>query len=882
MNANTDSPKRDGARARLRRAPAVVLAVLLGAGAGSSVGVAAQGTVPVSMRPGDELMVVDCLLPGQVRQLGRMKSFLTARRPIKTTAADCEIRGGEYVAYDRASYGSALKIWLPLAEAGEAEAQTNVGEIFEKGLGVPPDYEAAALWYRRAAEQGASRAAINLGNLYERGLGVPRDPIQALNWYRRASGLQDAVIMDSGSLNQTREEVASMRAEVQRSREEVEQLRRQLEQARSELDKTRSRLQQREREVQTQRRKVEQTRASLEAQYRSAQSQGDGGKAETLRRELAARERELAARDGELAGLRSEIARVEAEAAHRDEQIVQLEADKGEKAQALQAQVQRTGREAEFLRAQLDEARLQLDQARERLQQQSGETATAASQSAQSRQQAVALEARLNEAHGQLGSVTSRLDQTTRSLESERQQVEALRAQLERERGAATRDEARVQALEAQLAEHARVAEQRHTALADLRGQFDKVRVEAQAYRERLATLMAQREKEQAQAQAQPQTRQAELVALVEPPRIEMLDPEILTTRGPSPQVLLRSAVPAREVVGKVVSKVGVMSLTVNDVPGQTNESGVFRSSVALGADRTPVTVVAVDKQGNRSTLSFDIVREQAPATPAAAPERAAEPPPSPRQIGTDLGRYHALVIGSDDYKALPRLRTAVADAHEVEQLLRTRYGFETTLVLNATRYEILSALNDLREKLTEEDNLLIYYAGHGELDRKNLRGHWLPVDAEPGSTANWISNVAITDLLNVMNAKQILVVADSCYSGALTRSALGQLRAGMTPDSKERWMKVMAKKRSRTVLTSGGEQPVLDGVGGKHSVFASAFIEVLRGNRDVLEGGRLFSEVAAKVRGVMQRLNFDQSPEYAPLKYAGHEGGDFFFVPRT
>jgi septal ring factor EnvC (AmiA/AmiB activator) len=877
MNANVHSP----ARPR-HRTPVTLLPALLGICLGVSAGVAAQGTMPVSMRPGDELMVVDCLLPGQVRQLGRMKSFLSARRPIKTTAADCEIRGGEYVAYDRASYGSALKIWLPLAEAGDAEAQTNVGEIFEKGLGVPPDYQAAAMWYQRAAEQGASRAAINLGNLYERGQGVPRDPIQALNWYRRASGLQDAVIMDSGSLNQTREEVASMRAEVQRSREEVEQLRRQLEQARSELDKTRRQLQQRERDVQGQRRKLEQTRASLETQYRSAQSQGDGGKAQALRGELEARERELAARDGELARLRSEIARVAAEAAHRDEQIVQLEAEKGEKAQALGAQVERTEREAEFLRAQLDEARIQLDQARVQLQRQSSETATAATQSARSRQQAAALEERLGEAHGQLGTVTTRLDQTTQSLEAERQQVESLRAQLERERSAATRDEAKVQALEAALAERARIAGQQQTALAALRDQFDKVRGEAQQYRERLSTLIAQRDKEQAQAQSTAQTRRAETVATVEPPRIEMLDPELLATRGPAQQVLLRSAVPAREVVGKVISKVGVMSLTVNDMPGRTNEAGVFRSSVALAAERTPVTIVAVDKQGNRSTLSFDIVREQPAVTQAAASERASEPPPTPREAGIDLGSYHALVIGNDDYNALPRLRTAVADAREVEQLLRTRYGFKTTLVLNATRYQVLSALNDLRENLTDQDNLLIYYAGHGELDRKNLRGHWLPVDAEPSSTANWISNVAITDLLNVMSAKQILVVADSCYSGALTRSALGQLRAGMSAESKGRWMQVMAKKRSRTVLTSGGEQPVLDGAGGKHSVFASAFIEVLRGNTDVLEGGRLFSEVAAKVRGVMKRLNFDQSPEYAPLKYAGHEGGDFFFVPRT
>ena len=880
MNARSDTQVSTATLTRQRSASIVILAALVGAGLAASSGAAAQNSATAGMRPGDDLMVVDCLLPGQVRQLGQMKSFLTARRPIKTTAADCEIRGGEYVAYDRASYGSALKIWLPLAQSGEAEAQTNVGEIFEKGLGVSPDYEAAALWYRKAAEQGTSRAAINLGNLYERGLGVPQDPIQALNWYRRASGLQDAVIMDAGSLNQSREEVASMRAEVQRSRAEVEQLRAQLEQARGELEKTQRQLQQREKQARADRQKIDEARASLELRYRTAQSQGDSSGADKLRRELDARERELAARDSQLAGLRSEIAKVAAEAARREEQIVELEEEKGRTAAALRAQVLRTEKDAEFLRAQLDETRIQLEQERNQLRRQSDEAATSGTQSAQSRSQAVELEARLDDAHGQLKGVTTQLDRTSQELNAERQQVETLRAQLDRERNAATRDESKIQTLEATLTERTRVADEQQEALADVRTRFEQVRAEAEAYRERLLALITQREKEQTQVAQQ--TRQVPVVVSDEPPRIEMLDPQILATRGSAPEVLLRSAVPAREVVGKVTSGVDVVSVTVNDVAGRVNDSGVFRTSIPLAGDRTPVTVVAVDANGNRATLSFDLLQQAPAAVLSADASRASEPPPSPAQSGIDLGRYHALVIGSDDYTSLPRLRTAVADAREVEQVLRTRYGFETTLVLNATRYQILSALNDLREKLTEDDNLLIYYAGHGELDRKNLRGHWLPVDAESASTANWISNVAITDLLNVMNAKQILVVADSCYSGALTRSALGQLRAGMTPESKERWMKVMANKRSRTVLTSGGEQPVLDGAGGKHSVFAAAFIEVLNGNHDVLEGGRLFSEVANKVRKVMDSLNFDQQPEYAPLKYAGHEGGDFFFVPRT
>lgn len=64
----------------------------------------------------DDLMIVDCLLPGQVRQLGAEFTYLSARRPIRTSAKDCAIRGGEYVAFDRANYGTALKIWLPKSQ----------------------------------------------------------------------------------------------------------------------------------------------------------------------------------------------------------------------------------------------------------------------------------------------------------------------------------------------------------------------------------------------------------------------------------------------------------------------------------------------------------------------------------------------------------------------------------------------------------------------------------------------------------------------------------------------------------------------------------------------------------------------------------------------
>ncbi|RKZ43916.1 MAG: hypothetical protein DRQ58_12010, partial [Gammaproteobacteria bacterium] len=88
--------------------------------------------------PAEKLLAVDCLLPPEIRQLGRQSVFATARRPIKTTALDCEFRGGEYVAYNRADFRTALNVWLERAKQGDPEAQTYLGEVYEKGLGLKP------------------------------------------------------------------------------------------------------------------------------------------------------------------------------------------------------------------------------------------------------------------------------------------------------------------------------------------------------------------------------------------------------------------------------------------------------------------------------------------------------------------------------------------------------------------------------------------------------------------------------------------------------------------------------------------------------------------------------------------------------------------------
>ena len=88
-----------------------------------------------------------------------------------------------------------------------------------------------------------------------------------------------------------------------------------------------------------------------------------------------------------------------------------------------------------------------------------------------------------------------------------------------------------------------------------------------------------------------------------------------------------------------------------------------------------------------------------------------------------DFGAYHALVIGINDYAHLPKLETAVNDAVALHEVLRQQYGFDSTLLINPNRYDLVHAIDKMRADLTEQDNLLLFYAGH-----KALR----PLDCPP------------------------------------------------------------------------------------------------------------------------------------------------------
>ncbi|HEY7771929.1 MAG TPA: caspase family protein [Marinagarivorans sp.] len=496
----------------------------------------------------EDLYVVDCKLPGQMMRLGNMQ-YLAPRRATRTTAVDCRIRGGEYVEYDRADYRSALTVWLPPAQEGDAEAQNYVGEIYEKGIGGSPDYEQAAQWYKKAAEQGNSRAQLNLGYFYEKGLGVEVNMPLALNYYRQASGISDDNLVLSS-------------------------------QAKAELDKTRTALN-----------------------------------------------------------------------------------------KALQ----------------------------------------------QSKIQTQLLEAQIN-------------------------QLKDERAQLP--------DPEQMEALQ----------ELHRTTLAE----------------------------------------KAELEAEIESLKL------------------------------------------------------VYR-----GFEKTEQTVSTSALTASESRKIKDM----------------------------DFGRYYALIIGNQDYLYLDDLRSPIRDAERLQGVLENKYGFTTLLLQDASEKAILNTINNFYSQITENDNLLIFYAGHGETSvaggSQKQRGYWLPIDAQDQNISSWINNAVISDHLDRIKARSILVLADSCYAGGLGAEQSSLLFGLGGSQFNEAVIKSGLNKRARVVISSGGNKPVLDGTAQHHSIFTKALVEALENNDTLLKDSDLFSHLAIDISEVSAKLKMPQKPEMRPIREAGHEGGTFYFLPQ-
>ena len=227
-----------------------------------------------------------------------------------------------------------------------------------------------------------------------------------------------------------------------------------------------------------------------------------------------------------------------------------------------------------------------------------------------------------------------------------------------------------------------------------------------------------------------------------------------------------------------------------------------------------------------------------------------------------------ALLIGNNAYVTpVPLLETPIADVDRIAEILRTRYGYETTVIKNATKAATARALNQLAANTRPDDSVLVFYAGHGYLMNDINMGFWLPVDASAKTAGNWISNEDISKFLTAIPARQLILVSDSCYSGTLTREF--RVTGGGKVDPED-----VLRKRSVLVLTSGGDEPVADEGKGGHSIFAWHLINVLNAAQGLTPGANVFTEVRQRVS-----KDYPQTPQYGAAVSAGHTtGGEYLF----
>ena len=212
-------------------------------------------------------------------------------------------------------------------------------------------------------------------------------------------------------------------------------------------------------------------------------------------------------------------------------------------------------------------------------------------------------------------------------------------------------------------------------------------------------------------------------------------------------------------------------------------------------------------------------------------------------------------------------------DAHKVHKVLTQRYTFEpenAQLLTNPTRTQIIEAFDELQRKVKPNDNLLVFYAGHGlwsgdEKDAYNGTGFWLPTDAKKTSTANNLRNTTVQDYLAAIPAKHILVISDACFGGSLFRKTKSINIA--PPDIEKQYA-----LKSRKGMTAGNLKEVPD-----ISIFTNQLVKTLQNNTaPYYSSYDLFTAIRKPVLS-----NTNNTPIHLPIQDTGDAAGYFIFIRR-
>jgi len=340
------------------------------------------------------------------------------------------------------------------------------------------------------------------------------------------------------------------------------------------------------------------------------------------------------------------------------------------------------------------------------------------------------------------------------------------------------------------------------------------------------------------------------------PPLIELISP------APSRSFEIEADITATQITGRAKDESGIANVKINgkDI-GKIEEDGLFISKLTLKPGVNTIVISATDNNGNTASKTFTIngtamvkrTEVEIPILLDAAP------------------KYYAILIAENNYsdRSIPSLQNPVKDARELKRILESQYTFnkeDIDTLYNRSREEIMERIVHRCNTLTENDNLVIFYAGHGTAEKDkfgDVDGYWIPISAKRGVTSSYISASDINISLKRSSAKHILVIADACFSGAFTRQLPGD--AGKA-------IQKQYQVASRKVMASGNLEPVPD-----NSKFLFYLKKNLQGNTEkYMSAKKLFDSFYDAILN-----NSDNLPQYAAIKNVGDEGGEFVFIKK-
>ncbi len=302
-----------------------------------------------------------------------------------------------------------------------------------------------------------------------------------------------------------------------------------------------------------------------------------------------------------------------------------------------------------------------------------------------------------------------------------------------------------------------------------------------------------------------------------EGPEIDILSPTRNIKRGVKSAIIVRAA--SIIVSGTVADPSGVAEVMINDTEARVTGNR-FNKTIQLAYGNNRISVTATDRFNNSALEEITIYR----------------PSPDPP---VRVGKNYALLFAVDTYDHWPGLRFPRVDAVSIGQDLEDIYGFEVELIHNPTKEKILSVLHRYAQKeYGPEDQLLIFFAGHGDFEPVGNMGYLVCQDTKKPEDDSFrisaFSHSYFRDFIDRMSCKHIFLVMDTCYSGTFDeRLAMRGEADDVIKPLSQADIKRKLTYTTRWYLTSGANEQVPD-----DSLFARALLNALRsegGSDDIL-----------------------------------------------